>query len=168
MTSTERTLRDTLVSALRAAAGDLGFDELEGNVRDYLIEHEVPEQRDNYLTTLVSNNFAVRAIAVWVTSYDEPMALTRGPNNLMLLRTYSVEVRAYVELGINGIGAREAIDLDSKIRAIVLALGSQIRPITDAFVGMQPARFNIISTGGRDVATITRVFTYTKDEPDNE
>lgn len=168
MISTDRTVTETIVNALRANATLFGFDDIDGNIRDFLIEHEVPEQRSNFLIADVLGVARVRAFSVFTTSTDSIVALTSGPDNSIIDRVYTTEIRIYEELGINGAGARQLLQLDSIARGIILRLGSTLRLVIDAVQPIQSPRLSVLNGLERDLIMLSRIYSFRKTNPDYE
>src|SRR4051794_14879978 len=122
-TSTEDALRDALVALLQGiATTQLGFDLPNGNVHDYLFEHERDELTPGYLSAKVGGKPKVRAWGVWVTGADEFYAAGG-----MTRRLYQVRLEGYYKLEANGAAHKLLVTHGRAIRhAVVSTLGTTL------------------------------------------
>jgi hypothetical protein len=128
-TSTEATVRSTIVAALQAiAVTGLGFDESNGNIRAYPIEFEQEENRDSYLSATVSGAKVVRCWSVDVRGREEH-GITGDAG--ILSRFYDVTVKGYYAVGVDGAGYQTIIDHGRK----VLSLGLEPAGTTGNVIG---------------------------------
>lgn len=134
--STEKTVRDVIVAAIRGVAGDLGFAEPAGNVKDYPLEMHQVEKIPGYLKAKVGNEVVQRAWAVDVRGFDEPFALGR-----VAKRTYAVTITGYYEKGVDGENYKALVDGARVIRGALNAL-------SPSFGGTVT---QILSAGGLDI-----------------
>ncbi|WZO97310.1 hypothetical protein EP7_004335 [Isosphaeraceae bacterium EP7] len=112
--STERTVRDVIVAAIKEIAADLGFSDPEGNVWDYpLIGHQ-KEQTSTYLMARVGNGRIARAWAVDVGGYDELFAMRQKPK-----RNYSISIIGYYAKGNGGVAYNTMKDHARLIRGAI-------------------------------------------------
>lgn len=110
--STERTVADEILGAMREIARPgLGFDAVEGNIKDYPLEFEAGEQRGGYLRALVDGVLTARCWCVDVRSRE----VLKGTGGL-LERTYDIAVMGYYEKGVGGTGYRLLIDHARAVR----------------------------------------------------
>lgn len=116
-TSTERTVRDTLIAAIRGISSDLGFDAPQGNVKDYPLEMHHDARASVYLQAMVSGKNVARCWAVDVRGHDEPFALGN-----ISKRTYVVRVIGYYAKGQNGDGYKDLVDHATKVRGAIRSL----------------------------------------------
>lgn len=124
--STEATVRGVIVGAIRATWAELGFDEKDGNVHEYLLEWENDEQKADYLTAFVGNENIAWAIGVQVVGNDDWFATGNITN-----RTYSIDIVLYREMGVGGAGINAMIDGARKIRNALRLLGSRLTETVD-------------------------------------
>lgn len=121
-TSTEETVRNVIVTAIRAIAqSNLEFDDRNGNIRDYPLEWHQDEQRTGYLMASVGGKKIPRAWAVDVLGYDEPFALGNIPQ-----RTYQIRVVGYYGKGVDGTAYHAMIEHARKIRGAIKDLTSNL------------------------------------------
>lgn len=118
MISTEETVRDVIVQAIKdIAQKDLGFDAIDGNVRDYLLDHERPENYAGYLMADCDNQKIPAAWGVQVTGTENFYALGETRR-----RFYNILVEGYRGLGVNGEGIKTLIEHARKVRQAILNL----------------------------------------------
>ena len=138
--STERTVRDVIVAAIRGVAADLGFSDPAGNVRDYLLDFHQAEQVPVYLKAKVGNVWLPYAWGVQVLGFDEPFALGG-----IAKRTYSITIEGYRLKAVDGEAWNALIDAARVIRGAINAispgLGGTATLIRSA-VGLTPAQRN--------------------------
>src|SRR4051812_13514062 len=92
-TSTERTVRDVFIAAIRAIAQTkLGFTKPDGNVQPRPIEMQPDEKLGAYLKADADGINQARCWAVDVQGHDEPYA-----TNNVGKRTYVIHITAYYE-----------------------------------------------------------------------
>lgn len=123
-TSTEATVRSTIIAALRAesvAQTILKFDKPEGNIKDYLIDHETRESIAQYLGALVDGKMTVRCWAVEVLGNDDWFA-----QESISKREYQITLQGYYAMGVNGSGAKTLIDHSNGIRNMLRGMGPTI------------------------------------------
>jgi hypothetical protein len=90
--TTESTLRTYIANRIKGIYLTLGFDAVNGNVHEYLLQYERKEKGLAYLRALISGAYQVRAWGVSVLSKDEPYA-TRG----VIQRTFDIKIQGYYE-----------------------------------------------------------------------
>jgi hypothetical protein len=120
-TSTDETVREKIVAAIQGVAGELGFDDVGGNVQEYPLEFHQAESPASYLSALVGGKQEPRAWAVDVGSFDEWKTTENG-----LVRTYLIRVLAYyvdVPKGANYLLMKNHA---SKVRGAITALDSNL------------------------------------------
>lgn len=115
--STERTVRDVLVSVIQGVASDLGFSDPLGNIKDYPIEFHSEEKFPEYLRAKVGSNFIPRAWAVDVQGFDAPLAVGG-----IVTRTYTVTITGYYLKDQAGNSYKELIDHARVIRGAINAI----------------------------------------------
>lgn len=143
-TSTEATVRDVIVTALRAiAVTSLGFQDTNGNIRDYPIEFEKEELRTSYLSSTVAGRKVVRCWSVDVRAREEFSATS---DNGIMTRFYGVTVKGYYDIGVGGEGYRDIIDHGRKVREAIRDLGIGLSGTVSRWVvndemsiGLEPA-----------------------------
>jgi hypothetical protein len=162
-TSTEATVRTVIVNAIRAIAqSDLGFDEPNGNIREYPLEFHQNEQRTSYLMAKVNGVQTARAWAVDVIGYDEPFALGG-----ISKRTYQIRILAYYGKGVDGVAYHAMIDHARKIREAMNGLTNNIggtANLISSATGLVPGE-QIDSDVGR-LITGTMTYAATRTNPD--
>ena len=128
--STEAQVRTQVVNLIKGIYSTLGFDEYPGNVKEYLLELEVPEQRGAYLSATVESKKVVRAWAVQVVRLEsnETEQATRSGE-------YEVTIVGYYDW-TSGI-ANTMLDHASAIRGEIYkrvntSLGGTVDYITDS------------------------------------
>lgn len=133
-TSTETTVRNAIVSAIRAiAVSKLGFQQPDGNVHDYLLEHEQPERDAEYLMADVNGERKVRAWGVWVTADDDWLG-TGG----LVRRGYTVRIMGYYEIGAAGEGAQALEEGARKIREALKDMTTTLNGTVDRTIDVSP------------------------------
>ena len=121
-TSTEETVRDAIVAAIRGVAqSDLGFDLPYGNVKDYLYEFEADERKGAYLMTMVGGKKTIRCWAVDVLGDDDWYA-----SNNVTKRDYQITIRGYYDLGVDGAGVKALVTGARKVREAIRSLNSTL------------------------------------------
>lgn len=116
-----------IVAAIKAiAVSDLGFEQQQGNVRDYLLDYEAKSKAASYLAAMVDGAQVVRCWAVQVLSNEE----WHGANNLMK-RTYQITIRGYYAVGADGEGVNAIIDGALKIQGAIRSLNSNLSLTVD-------------------------------------
>lgn len=124
-TSTERTVREALVAAIRGIALDLGFDEPNGNVKDYPGDMHAGST-STYVMAKVDGAQKARCWAVDVRARDVPHAM-----NNVWKRLYLIRVLAYYERGQNGEGYLALIDDARRVRGAIRGLTSNLGATVD-------------------------------------
>lgn len=164
MSSTEDTLRDFLVDAIQAIAQTkLGFDDTEGNVKDYLLDYESDEDRADYLTARVDGRAKLRAWAVQVLGADTIFA-----QGAVTRRDYSIRVVGYYGMGKNGEGINAMIAGARKIREKIKSYGVQVSNLLDTITDGTPLEIEIIGSVEDGEKIVRGQFTYlgVKQNPD--
>jgi hypothetical protein len=139
-TSKEPTVRNVIVGAIRGVASSLGFDETNGNVKDYLLEWEEASLVDKYLMADVGGRRQVRVWGVEVVANDDWYAagnITR--------RTYTIKIQGFESLGINGAGVNAIIDGARIVRGAIRSLGSRLSNTVDLVNSTGEIRLDRIS-----------------------
>ena len=147
-TSTEATVRDVIVAAIRAiAVTSLGFDEANGNVKSYPLKSEHPEKRDDYTLAFVGNirlcrcwSVDVRAIELYVAQRDVGM----------LTRLYTVSIEAFYEFGVGGDGHITLIDHARNVRESIKNLGTGLSGTVSRMVSLSPLQISPQSLGNEE------------------
>lgn len=122
MISTERTVRDVIVNAIKAIAQTkLGFVLPDGNVKDFLLDYGTVGKETEYLFSKVESGKRVRAIGVQVLSSESP-----GKDQGIDVRSYNITIRMYYEID-NGVGINTMIDHARAIREAINALHNKDR-----------------------------------------
>lgn len=126
--STERTVREAIVGAIRGIAQTIGFDEPKGNVQEYPAEfHAGP--LSTYVMAKVGGFQKARCWAVDVKAREYPHAM-----NNVWKRTYSIRVLAYYERGQSGEGYLDLIDDARRVRGAIRGLTSNLGGTVDLVV----------------------------------
>lgn len=159
--STERTVRTTIVTAIRAIAQtSLGFDAPGGNVWEGPLERELLERRVAYLTASVGQKRAVRAWAVDVLGYDEFF----GMKSLMK-RTYQIAITGYY--GNDGDRGMTLVDHATKVRGamrdLTVNIGGTVSLVSGS-TGLSIAENNSTDAGPMFVGTLR--YTAIRENPD--
>lgn len=128
-TSTEATVRATIVTAIEGVYDTLGFDQAPGNVKDYLLEYEPEERQPAYLMASVDGKKVIRAWAVDVRGNDDWYAAGN-----ITKRTYRIRIRAYYAPGVGGEGINALIDGARAVRNAIRLLGSRLSETVDRVV----------------------------------
>lgn len=147
-TSTEATVRNTLVAAIQGIASDLGFDEAKGNVKDYPLDYHTGERLQTYLMASVDGKREPRAWAVDVKGSEEWVAM-----NNTTMRTYLVRVIGYYAEGIDGDNYKLLIDHATKVRGAIVGLYVNLGGVVDRVSKMTPLSHSKRSgiDGNRDI-----------------
>lgn len=141
MASTEATVTSAIVAAIQAiAVSALGFDDANGNVRGYLLEHMADEKQTTYLMANVSSAKKARAWGVFVTANDEPFAMGG-----ITERTYHIRVVGYYEIGQNGEGAVLLANHSRKVRNAIKGIGISLSGTVDRILSMSDFSLDKIS-----------------------
>ncbi len=125
-TSTETTVRQVIVDALRGVSSDLGFDETQGNIKDYLLEYEEPTLWANYLRASVGGKQVVRCVAAEVMASEN----WYGMGN-KLKRTYQIAVVLYFAKGVRGEGINALIEAARVARGAIHQLNQTLSNTVD-------------------------------------
>ena len=134
MASTETTVRNVIVAAIQAiAVTDLGFDNANGNVKDYLIDWERPEKYAQYLYSSVATQKVVRCWAVQVAGHDEWYATGN-----QTARTYTIDVVAYYQWQSGGTDINTLTDHARKVRNAIRGLQSNLGGTVDRVLSNTP------------------------------
>lgn len=126
--ATEEAIREAIVEAVRGISGDLGFDELGGNIRVCFYEYEAEEDRSDSLMASVDSEPRVRRWGVQVTGSDRWSELAFDT----ITRTYRVQFEALYEVGTAleadaGLtGFNLLVKHARKVRGAVAGLGSML------------------------------------------
>lgn len=164
MASTETTVRDVLVGAIRDISDDLGFDDLDGNIHDYLLEHERTERDASYLMANVGGKKKVRAWGVWVVGDDD--WYTTGN---LTKRNYVIRVVGYYDVGVDGEGAQDLVTGSRKVREAIKDLQTNLSGTVDRVIDIQPlqiTRSRGVNPGIGEILVGTMTITADKRHPD--
>lgn len=138
--STEKTVRDVIVGAIRGVASALGFEEPDGNVQDYLLEWEEKSLTGPYLMTWVNGARKVRVWGVDVVASDPWFA-----SGNIVKRDYTITIQGFEEVGVRGAGVNQMVDSARIIRGGILALGSRLSNTVDLVKSVGDLRRNRVS-----------------------
>lgn len=169
MASTERTVRDAVVAAIRGISSSLGFDDAAGNVHDYLLNYEIPEKSSAYLSARVAGLRTERAWAVDVSSSEEVRALSPNSGaNFNVERTYRVSVVGYYGMKPGGVVLNDLIDHARLVRGAIYGLTAKLSNTVDRYIGNRELQISLIrsQTENRPLFQGVMVFNYGKFEPD--
>lgn len=164
MSSTENTVRDAIVGAIQDISDSLGFDDLDGNVHDYLLEHERAERDAAYLMANVGGKKKVRAWGVWVVGDDD--WYTTGN---LTKRNYTIRVVGYYEVGADGEGAQDLVTASRLVRQAIKGLTVNLSGTVDRVIDIQPLAIERRSGVNPSIGAIlvgTMVITADKRNPD--
>lgn len=129
-TSTEATVRSTIVTAIQGIASTLGFESATGNVHSYLLEWENDERKANYLMARLSDGTKkVRAWGVQVLGNDDWVATGN-----ITVRRYQILIVGYYAQGTEGEGINAMINGSNSIRNAIRQLGSRLSDRVDVVV----------------------------------
>lgn len=141
MASTEAGVSSAIVSAVQAiAVSTLGFDDANGNVRDYLLEHVADEKQSSYLIANVSSAKKVRCWACFVTANDVPFAVGN-----ITERFYNIQIVGYYEIGQNGDGAKTLASHSRSVRNAIRGIGISLSGTVDRIVSVSDFTIDKIS-----------------------
>ena len=141
--STERSVRERITKEIRGLAKSLGFDRIDGNVRDYLIEYHATEDRSSYLMSSCDGNVKkLRCFGVQVTSDEDWFALGNIAN-----RSYEILVRAYYSPEQEGAGVNRLIDDLRRVRGAIFALGTNLDGVVDITTDVETSTPEILDSG---------------------
>ena len=164
MSSTETTVRDAIVGAIQDISDTLEFDDLDGNVHDYLLEHERGERDASYLMANVGGKKKVRAWGVWVVGDDD--WYTTGN---LTKRNYVIRVVGYYDIGVDGEGAQDLVTASRKVRQAIKGLQVNLSGTVDRVIDIQPLqiqRTRGVNPGIGEILVGTMVITADKRNPD--
>jgi hypothetical protein len=131
-TSTEDTIRAALVTAVEAiATTELGFDDANGNINNYLLGEEIPERLDEYLMSNVSSKKRVRAWGIQVYGNE---IFDRAASQEIGTRLYEIIVEGYY--GVHGTTPINTIITHARkvreaIYGLTLHLGRRVDKVSD-------------------------------------
>lgn len=151
--STESTVRAAIVSAIQAVAvSDLGFSNANGNVKSYLVEFQQRDEIDEYFSAAVSGSTdpQVRAWAVQVVGSDEPLTTATDETQ----RQYSITVRAYYELGVDGTGVNLMIDHARAVREALKEMADYLGNTVDRILSSRTTEPRLVEFPGLGVLEI--------------
>lgn len=121
--STEATVRLELVKTIQAIAQtDLGFDNIGGNVREYLLDYEATPNRPLYLMASCGAKKTLRVWGVMVSGADQFL----GSGGLTQ-RIYNITIRGYYDVGTNGTGINLLLEHRRKIAGAIMNAGTTLR-----------------------------------------
>lgn len=164
-TSTEATVRAEIVTAIRSVAKtELGFDNFDGNIKDYLLEFEREERAASYLVAQCGGKLEIRCWAVQVTSSEEVGAMGN-----ISRRNYTVTVKGYYSLGSGGSGYKLLIDHIRAVRAAIKDLGTNLSGLCDRMLGVDDGGISVIrgiDAEGGAMLEATMVYRFDKLNPD--
>lgn len=126
--STEQSLRTVITDAIKAiAVTSLGFDNTNGNVKDYLIQFQRKELYSKYLIAPCDGGIKqVRCWAVQVFGHDPFFAVARETERL-----YSITIAAYYGMDKDGAGIELLTTHARKVREVIKNLGPSMSNLTD-------------------------------------
>lgn len=168
MASTERTVRDAVVGAIRGIASTLGFDDANGNVKDYSLRFEVPEKSSSFLAARVGGLMTERAWSVEVVASETVQSISQGVGNFTVERIYSVSVVGYYGMKPGGVVLNDLIDHARLVRAAVYGLTGKLGNTVDRFIGCRDLQVTVgrSQSENRPLFFGTMVFNYGKYQPD--
>lgn len=157
MSSTEDAVRDFLVDALEAIAqSKLGFDETNGNIKDYPIEFENDEDRPAYLMAPVGGKKKARCWSVDVRGDDTIFA-----QGGVTLRNYLIVLSGYYGLDKDGESYKALISHARKIREKIKSYGVQLNNLVDTIRDGTPLSIDYLGSDEDGNRIIKGSFTYT-------
>jgi hypothetical protein len=137
--STEDTVRQVLVSAITNIGAQLGFSGTP-NVKDYLLEFEMPGKETEYLSTdLEAGKRGIRAWGVDVGGTDDLFS-----TNSVSLRTYEIRIVGYYEVGVNGSGIKLLRKHARLIRGALFELGTDLKKTVRRTLGGTQLSVNVL------------------------
>lgn len=151
--STAAQVRDKLVDTLQTIAQTkLGFDDPDGNIKDYLLEHEMQQLYGAYLyADADAGQSVIRAWGVSVFPFDVPYALGNVSQ-----RTFEIRVEGYYDLETEGAGVNKLLDHANEVQKVInaltptLGLGLRISSFTVGFP-------DVIESGVSDVVKLLKL-----------
>lgn len=162
-TSTEATVRAVLVSAIQGIAqSSLGFDDANGNVRDYPLEMHHEEDIPGYLKARVGGVQVMRCWAVDVRGNDGPFALERVGK-----RVYAIRIIAYYAKGTGGQAYLDMLAHSRKVAGQIRLLSNNLGGTVNRITGstpMDPVERTGLSVGKLLQGTMT--YTAERESPD--
>lgn len=164
MSSTEEAVRAVLVDAMRAIAQTkLGFDDTEGNIKDYLLDYESDEDRADYLASAVGGKLKLRAWGVQVLGADTIFA-----QGAITRRDYAIRIVGYYGMGKNGEGINDLITHARKIREKIKSFGVSLSDTLDTITDGTPLEIETIGSAEDGEKILRGQFSYlgTKQNPD--
>lgn len=163
-TSTEATVRSTIVAAIRGiAVSGLGFDESGGNVKDYPLDVEHPENLQDYLRARVGNTFVARCWSVEAKAVEAYLA--QGDVG-MLTRLYTVNLSAYYERGVGGAGYRTLIDHARAVREAIYLLGTGLSGTVSRVLSISPLTISVRGFGADQLLVGEFSYEFERRSPD--
>jgi hypothetical protein len=140
MISTEKTVREEVVKAIKAIAKtDLGFAD-DSKIFDYLKEYHQPEHLTGYLSAnLASGKKSFQAWGVQVIAADESL---RAHPGMLYSRLYEVTIKGYYKL-TNGEDFNILQDHARKIRGALKLLGIRFNHTVDGIRDISPLSIDI-------------------------
>ena len=123
--STDESVRSVIVQAIQGiAVSELGFDDADSSVQEYLLEFEDLSQAVKYLSAMKNGKPVMRKWAVQVTSTDNWFA-----TGDVVKRTY--EIRAVGYYGFSAGGVNELVRATRKVRSAIRQLTSRLGGTVD-------------------------------------
>lgn len=156
MSSTEDSVRTVIVSGLREIAqSKLDFDDVGGNIHDYLIEWENDEDRATYMSARAGGKTKFRAWGVQVLGADTIIAQGAITN-----RDYFITIAGYYGAGKNGEGINALISHARKVREKLKSYGVHLSNTLDTIRDGSPLNVEIFGTLEDGEKVLRGVFTY--------
>lgn len=141
MASTDESVRDVLVNAIKAiAVTKLDFDANSGNVKDYLLDYELEEHKSAYLMARSKNKQKIRAWGVNVRSKDEWFAA-----NDIMRRTYFITLKAYYGIEAEGQAFKDLIEHLRKVREAIKNLHSTLSGTVDLIAQVDFGNISLVT-----------------------
>lgn len=165
--STERTVCDVLVAAMRSVSAQLGFADPQGNIRNYLIENHQAEQVTAYLSAKVTDKAGSRVEPrVWgveVLGSEEPWSTPKKNK-----RTYQVTITGYYLKGTEGEGWNRLIDHATVIRGAIGEISPDWKGTVTRIVSSSPLSRGELDADGGPLVVGTLRFTAERSNADYE
>lgn len=137
--STEATVRNAIVAAIEAVYADLGFDDVDGNVKDYLPEYHHKENIPGYFMAMVSGKNIARVVAVQVLAGEDDFTSTS-----VVRRSYQITIKGFYEVGEEGEGINALLSGMSKVREAIFGMGTNLSSTVTRFISIESSGIEVL------------------------